>query len=168
MSRNISCPNFRVLAHQMAEKSRFPFFIKIPKTIFWSWRKSNFKSSVRCGDLSEGIDQGRVRKRIRRTITGWNCKMIGVRVKEYEPIRFSRFSTSNQGVNCLSSSWPAGWSVQPDTPLIGCAKVQGTIGSLTTFCSDAPPRLYIARYVADSEVLGRKHEKCDFEALRVL
>ena len=53
-------------------------------------------------------------------------------------------------------------------PLIECAKVQGTIGSLTSFCSDAPPRLYIARYVADSEVLGRKHEKCDFEALRVL
>ena len=28
MSRNISCPNFRVLAYQMAEKSQFPFFIK--------------------------------------------------------------------------------------------------------------------------------------------
>ena len=165
MSKNISCPNFRVLAYQMAEKSQFPFFIK--KFLFKIENPTSRAPSK--PKTYRGVS---ARGAFDREFDGLSfveiAKRLGSLLRRTGQFKWINNFMHFQGVNCLSSSRPVRWSVQLDTPLIGCAKVQGTIGSLTTFCSDAPPRLYIARYVADSESYVRKHLKCDFEALRVL
>ena len=143
MSKNISCPNFRVLADQMAEKSQFPFFIK--KFLFKienPTSRAPSKPKTYRGVSARGVFD--------REFDGLSfveiAKWLGSLLKRTDQFKWINNFMHFQGVNCLSSSRPVRWSVQLETPLIGCAKVQGTIGSLTTFCSDAPPRLYIARY----------------------